>query len=95
MRFVLYITIFICTALHIVVFVYAFVALRYVPFCIPFLWSKSEPLCSGRHNSSFIKNKKKRPLHKFVQRPLTIQAMLLKYAQEQAITEQPLLPRPA
>ena len=38
---------------------------------------------------------KKRPLHKNVQRPLTIQAMLLKYAQGQAITEQPLLPRSA
>ena len=41
------------------------------------------------------KNTKKRPLHKFVQRPLTIQAMLLNNAQEQAITEQPLLPRSA
>ena len=57
--------------------------------------SKSELLCSGRHNSSFIKNTKKRPLHKNVQRPLTIQAMLLNDAQEQAITEQPLLPRSA
>ena len=38
---------------------------------------------------------KKRPLHKNVQRPLTIQAMLLNDAQEQAITEQPLLPRSA
>ena len=47
------------------------------------------------HNSSFIKNTKKRPLHKNVQRPLTIQAMLLNNAQEQAITEQPLLPRSA
>lgn len=37
----------------------------------------------------------KRPLHKNVQRPLTIQAMLLNNAQEQAITEQPLLPRSA
>lgn len=76
-------------------FVYAFVALCCVPFCVPFLWSKSELLCSGRHNSSFIKNTKKRPLHKNVQRPLTIQAMLLNNAQEQAITEQPLLPRSA
>ena len=41
------------------------------------------------------KNTKKRPLHKNVQRPLTIQAMLLNNAQEQAITEQPLLPRSA
>ena len=41
------------------------------------------------------KKTKKRPLHKNVQRPLTIQAMLLKYAQRQAITEQPLLPRSA
>ena len=57
--FVLYITVFICTALHIVVSVYVFVALRCVPFCVPFLWSKSELLCSGRHNSSFIKNTKK------------------------------------
>ena len=72
-----------------------FVALRCVPFCVPFLWSKSELLCSGWHNSSFIKNTKKRPLHKNVQRPLTIQAMLLNNAQEQAITEQPLLPRSA
>lgn len=95
MRFVLYITVFICTALHIVVSVYVFVALRCVPFCVPFLWSKSELLCSGWHNSSFIKNTKKRPLHKNVQRPLTIQAMLLNNAQEQAITEQPLLPRSA
>lgn len=94
-RFVLYITVFICTALHIVVSVYVFVALRCVPFCVPFLWSKSELLCSGWHNSSFIKNTKKRPLHKNVQRPLTIQAMLLNNAQEQAITEQPLLPRSA
>ena len=75
--------------------VYVFVALRCVPFCVPFLWSKSELLCSGWHNSSFIKNTKKRPLHKNVQRPLTIQAMLLNNAQEQAITEQPLLPRSA
>ena len=94
-RFVLYITVFICTALHIVVSVYVFVALRCVPFCVPFLWSKSELLCSGRHNSSFIKSTKRRPLHKNVQRPLTIQAMLLNNAQEQAITEQPLLPRSA
>ena len=61
-------------------FVYAFVPLRCITFSAPFLWSKSELLCSGRHNSSFIKNTKKRPLHKNVQRPLTIQAMLLNYA---------------
>lgn len=42
-----------------------------------------------------IKSTKRRPLHKNVQRPLTIQAMLLNNAQEQAITEQPLLPRSA
>ena len=36
-----------------------FVALRCVPFCVPFLWSKSEPLCSVRHNSSFIKTQKR------------------------------------
>lgn len=80
MRFVLYIAVFICAVLHITVSVYAFVALRCVPFCVPFLWSKSELLCSTRNNSSFIKNTKKRPLHKNVQRPLTIQAMLLNYA---------------
>ena len=40
MRFVLYITVFICTDLHIVVSVYAFVALRCVPFCVPFLTEK-------------------------------------------------------
>ena len=45
--------------------------------------------------TSESKNTKKRPLHKNVQRPLTIQAMLLNNAQEQAITEQPLLPRSA
>ena len=43
----------------------------------------------------YKKAQQKRPLHKNVQRPLTIQAMLLKYAQGQAITEQPLLPRSA
>lgn len=57
--------------------------------------SKLEPLCSIRHNSSIIKKHKKRPPHKNVQRPLTIQAMLLNDAQGQAITEQPLLPRSA
>ena len=57
--------------------------------------SKSELPCSMRHSSSFIKSAKKRPLHKNVQRSLTIQAMLLNYTQGQAITEQPLLPRSA
>ena len=76
-------------------FVYAFVALRYVPFCIPFLWSKSEPLCSGRHNSSFIKNKKKRPLHKKCATASHNSGYAIELCSGQMITEQPLLPRSA
>ena len=77
-------------------FVYAFVPLRSVPFSAPFPWKANWSCCavSGTTAPS-LKSTKKRPLHKNVQRPLTIQAMLLNDAQEQAITEQPLLPRSA
>lgn len=77
-------------------FVYAFVPLRSIPFSAPSPWKANWSCCavSGTTAPS-LKNTKKRPLHKNVQRPLTIQAMLLNDAQEQAITEQPLLPRSA
>ena len=94
-RFVLYIAVFICIALHIVVSVYAFVALRCVPFCVPFLWSKSEPLCSTRHNSSLIKNTKKRPLHKKCATASHNSGYAIELCSGQMITEQPLLPRSA
>ena len=77
-------------------FVYAFVPLRSIPFSAPFPRKANWSRCavSGTTAPS-LKNTKKRPLHKNVQRPLTIQAMLLNDAQGQAITEQPLLPRSA
>lgn len=77
-------------------FVYAFVPLCSIPFSTPFPWKANWSCCavSGTTAPS-LKSTKKRPLHKNVQRPLTIQAMLLNDAQEQAITEQPLLPRSA
>ena len=77
-------------------FVYAFVPLCSIPFSAPFPWKANWSCCavSGTTAPS-LKSTKKRPLHKNVQRPLTIQAMLLNGAQEQAITEQPLLPRSA
>ena len=77
-------------------FVYAFVPLRSIPYSAPFPWKANWSCCavSGTTAPS-LKNTKKRPLHKNVQRPLTIQAMLLNDAQGQAITEQPLLPRSA
>ena len=77
-------------------FVYAFVPLRSIPFSAPFPWKANWSCCavSGTTAPS-LKSTKKRPLHKNVQRPLTIQAMLLIDAQGQAITEQPLLPRSA
>ena len=46
-----------CFAYH--GFVYAFVALRRVPFCVPFPWNDLKLLCSTRHSSSFIKKHKK------------------------------------
>lgn len=77
-------------------FVYAFVPLRCIPFSAPFPWKANWSCCavSGTTTPS-LKSTKKRPLHKNVQRPLTIQAMLLNDAQGRAITEQPLLPRSA
>ena len=77
-------------------FVYTFVPLHSIPFSVPFPRKANWSCCavSGTTTPS-LKSIKKRPLHKDVQRPLTIQAMLLKYAQGQAITEQPLLPRSA
>ena len=57
-RLALHIAVFICTLLHIKVSVYAFVALRRVPFCVPFPWNDLKLLCSTRHSSSFIKKLK-------------------------------------
>ena len=76
--------------------VYAFVPLRCIPFSAPFPRKANWSCCAVSGTTApLYKNTKKRPLHKFVQRPLTIQAMLLNYAQGKAITEQPLLPRSA
>lgn len=95
MRFVLYITVFICTALHIVVSVYVFVAASLCSLLRSFPVEQIGAAVQWPAQQLLYKNTKKRPLHKNVQRPLTIQAMLLNNAQEQAITEQPLLPRSA
>lgn len=74
------------------IFLYLYASICIIGFCVHFCGallcsllrsipteSKSERPRSIWHNSSFIKKRKKRPLHKNVQRPLTIQAMLLKY----------------
>lgn len=77
-------------------FVYAFVPLRSISFSAPFPRKANWSRCAVPSTTApSLKSTKKRPLHKNVQRPLTIQAMLLNDAQEQAITEQPLLPRSA
>ena len=57
--------------------------------------SKSELLCSGRHNSSFIKNTKKRPLHKKCAAASHNSGYAIELCSGQMITEQPLLPRSA
>ena len=57
--------------------------------------SKSELLCSGRHNSSFIKNTKKRPLHKKCATASHNSGYAIELCSGQMITEQPLLPRSA
>ena len=77
-------------------FVYAFVPLHPIPFSVPFPQKANWSCCavSGTTAPS-LKSIKKRPLHKDVQRPLTIQAMLLNNVLGQLITEQPLLPRSA
>ena len=57
--------------------------------------SKSELLCSGRHNSSFIKNTKKKPLHKKCAAASHNSGYAIELCSGQMITEQPLLPRSA
>ncbi len=77
-------------------FVYAFVPLRSISFSAPFPRKANWSRCAVPGTTApSLKSTKKRPPHKLVQRPLTIQVMLLNYAQGQAITEQPLLPRSA